>query len=255
MNNIIRTVSRRISQAPKVTWSLVAQQQQRTIASTTLVLQEKQTLKVPAMGDSITEGTIVEWTAAIGQGVKEGDVIAMIETDKVTIDIKAEIDGVITQQFCAIEDTVEVGSNLYEIDTEVAPSVVASQDSSSQKTTITEEEKNYVSAPTTTDEIVDNASSASDDNNTRTPSIHFLGKVGWENRLIGTTTTTTENNSFQSNPDKPNEVISLDGSMLDSMYGRPPFTEEEFDALMLGGANLAPEVISPSRGAVFASSK
>ena len=41
----------------------------------------------------------MEWTAAVGQQVKEDDVIALIETDKVTIDIKAEINGVITQHY------------------------------------------------------------------------------------------------------------------------------------------------------------
>ena len=59
-------------------------------------------MKVPTMGDSITEGTIVEWTAQVGQMVKEGDVVALVETDKVTVDIKAEIDGVLTQQFGAV---------------------------------------------------------------------------------------------------------------------------------------------------------
>lgn len=44
----------------------------------------------------------MEWTAAIGQAVKEGDVIALVETDKVTVDIKAEIDGVIVDQFGAV---------------------------------------------------------------------------------------------------------------------------------------------------------
>jgi pyruvate/2-oxoglutarate dehydrogenase complex dihydrolipoamide acyltransferase (E2) component len=38
----------------------------------------------------------------VGQAVKEGDVVAMVETDKVTVDIKAEIDGVITEHFSAV---------------------------------------------------------------------------------------------------------------------------------------------------------
>lgn len=50
----------------------------------------------------VRQGTIVEWTAAVGQAVKEGDVVALVETDKVTVDIKAEIDGVIVQQFGAV---------------------------------------------------------------------------------------------------------------------------------------------------------
>jgi 2-oxoglutarate dehydrogenase E2 component (dihydrolipoamide succinyltransferase) len=41
----------------------------------------------------------VEWTAAVGQTVKADDVVALIETDKVTVDIKAEVDGVIVQHF------------------------------------------------------------------------------------------------------------------------------------------------------------
>jgi pyruvate/2-oxoglutarate dehydrogenase complex dihydrolipoamide acyltransferase (E2) component len=48
------------------------------------------------------QGTIVEWAVQVGEAVKDGDVVAMVETDKVTIDIKAEMDGVITQQFGAV---------------------------------------------------------------------------------------------------------------------------------------------------------
>merc|ERR1719162_2063657 len=61
-------------------------------------------MKVPTMGDSITEGTIVEWQAQIGQKVEEEDIIALIETDKVTVDIRASTTGVITSQFGAIDD-------------------------------------------------------------------------------------------------------------------------------------------------------
>jgi pyruvate/2-oxoglutarate dehydrogenase complex dihydrolipoamide acyltransferase (E2) component len=50
----------------------------------------------------VLQGTIVEWTAQVGEAVKDGDVVAMVETDKVTIEIKAEMDGVITQQFGAV---------------------------------------------------------------------------------------------------------------------------------------------------------
>jgi pyruvate/2-oxoglutarate dehydrogenase complex dihydrolipoamide acyltransferase (E2) component len=44
----------------------------------------------------------VEWVAQLGEAVKDGDIVAMVETDKVTIDIKAEMDGVITQHFGAV---------------------------------------------------------------------------------------------------------------------------------------------------------
>lgn len=93
---IIGGISRHIQQ-PKLT----NVRQLGTIRPTTY-LQEKISMKVPTMGDSITEGTIVEWTVGIGEAVKEGDVIVLVETDKVTIDIKADMDGVITQHFGAV---------------------------------------------------------------------------------------------------------------------------------------------------------
>jgi 2-oxoglutarate dehydrogenase E2 component (dihydrolipoamide succinyltransferase) len=59
-------------------------------------------MKVPEMGDSIREGTIVEWAVKTGQAVKTDDVVAMVETDKVTVEIRAEIDGVLTEKFAEV---------------------------------------------------------------------------------------------------------------------------------------------------------
>merc|ERR1740117_2242938 len=97
----------------------------RNFVSATNIVLEKHTMKVPSMGDSITEGTLVEWQAQIGQKVEEDDVLALIETDKVTVDIKATKAGVITKQFGEIDDNVEVGADLYEIDTEGVATVEA----------------------------------------------------------------------------------------------------------------------------------
>jgi len=44
----------------------------------------------------------VEWTVQVGQAVQEEDVVALIETDKVTVDIKATMAGVVTQHFGAV---------------------------------------------------------------------------------------------------------------------------------------------------------
>ena len=78
------------------------------------------TVEVPTMGDSITEGTIVEWCVPPGSHVKEGDVIAMVETDKVTIDIKADQEGVLIKHLGEVDETVEVGHGLYVLDTDVS---------------------------------------------------------------------------------------------------------------------------------------
>lgn len=65
----------------------------------------------------------------------------------------------------------------------------------------------------------------------RVPSIKFLGKEGWAKRLAGTP--------------EPEMVY------IPPNYGRPMFSEEEMEALILGGASLAPEVVEYSYGAQF----
>eukprot|EP00539_Tryblionella_compressa_P006554 CAMPEP_0178756928 /NCGR_PEP_ID=MMETSP0744-20121128/13549_1 /TAXON_ID=913974 /ORGANISM="Nitzschia punctata, Strain CCMP561" /LENGTH=191 /DNA_ID=CAMNT_0020411129 /DNA_START=188 /DNA_END=763 /DNA_ORIENTATION=+ len=189
-------------------------------------------MKVPTMGDSITEGTIVEWTAQIGQMVKEDDVVALIETDKVTVDIKATMSGVLTQQFGAVDDTVEVGADLCEIDTEADATVEASEASSPASAPAAEEPAPAPAttvAPTTT---TDSATSSSGTKQARTPSIKFLGKEGWARVLSGA---------------RANNVVYD----LPANYGRLSFSEEEMEALIMGGANIAPEVKDYSSGATF----
>ena len=75
-------------------------------------------MKLPGLGDSVSEGTIVEWSVAVGQRVEVDDVVAVIETDKVTIDIKAETAGVITTLFAGADENLMVGDDLYALDTE-----------------------------------------------------------------------------------------------------------------------------------------
>jgi hypothetical protein len=50
-------------------------------------------IQCPTMGDSITEGTIIEWSKNIGERVEEGDVVALIETDKVSSGRAAGAEG------------------------------------------------------------------------------------------------------------------------------------------------------------------
>lgn len=68
-------------------------------------------VKVPAMGESVSEGTIAAILKKPGDAVKEDDVIAQIETDKVTIDIKysGNQPGKLTQLHIKEQDVVQVG--------------------------------------------------------------------------------------------------------------------------------------------------
>ncbi|CRH02458.1 dihydrolipoyllysine-residue succinyltransferase component of 2-oxoglutarate dehydrogenase complex, putative [Plasmodium relictum] len=83
---------------------------------------EIDTIKVPRLGDSITEGTINEWKKKVGDYVKEDETIAIIDTDKVSVDIKSKSNGVLHKVFAEVGDVVLVDSPLCEIDTSVLPS-------------------------------------------------------------------------------------------------------------------------------------
>lgn len=63
-------------------------------------------------GESITEGTIGEWAVKVGDNVKKDQVIASIETDKVTVDVKATQDGQVLEILKPADETVEVGQAL-----------------------------------------------------------------------------------------------------------------------------------------------
>lgn len=76
------------------------------------------TIEVPTMGDSITEGTIVDMPVAPGDYVQPDEVVLVLETDKVSVDVRATEGGALVEVFGEIDDVVEVGTDLYRIDTD-----------------------------------------------------------------------------------------------------------------------------------------
>ncbi|CAI6041911.1 2-oxoglutarate dehydrogenase complex dihydrolipoyllysine-residue succinyltransferase [Cohnella sp. JJ-181] len=64
---------------------------------------------VPAMGESITEGTISRWAVKAGDKVSTGDLLLELETDKVNLEISAEQAGVVTELLFNEGDTVQIG--------------------------------------------------------------------------------------------------------------------------------------------------
>lgn len=71
---------------------------------------------VPNLGDSITEGTIAELTKHAGDDVSTDEVIARLETDKVSIDVRSTGSGKISAVNVKQGDTVHVGDVLFEGD-------------------------------------------------------------------------------------------------------------------------------------------
>ena len=72
---------------------------------------------LPEMGESVSEGSIVEWRKKVGDWVDEGETIVDITTDKVDVEVPSSASGLITALHGAEGSTVAVGSVLAEIDT------------------------------------------------------------------------------------------------------------------------------------------
>ena len=138
------------------------------------------------------------------------------------------------------DQTVDVGADLYEIDTEAEATLTepaAAVESSSEKVSKTEAGKPPLVA----------AVSQESAKTHRTPSIHFKGKEGWERSRRGESVPSSSATQATSPGGAVNTIIVA----IPPNYGRPKFTEEEMEALILGGANLSPDVKRQSGGAIF----
>ncbi|MFZ4404537.1 MAG: 2-oxoglutarate dehydrogenase complex dihydrolipoyllysine-residue succinyltransferase [Pseudobdellovibrionaceae bacterium] len=74
-------------------------------------------VKVPSVGESITEATIGSWAKKNGEFVKRNDIILLLETDKASVEVVAENDGVL-QTLAGAGSVVKIGATVGNIDTE-----------------------------------------------------------------------------------------------------------------------------------------
>src|SRR3954452_1630648 len=72
---------------------------------------------MPQMGDSVSEGTILEWHKQEGDQVSEDETLVEISTDKVDAEVPAPATGTVVKVHAAEGDTVTVGAVLAEIST------------------------------------------------------------------------------------------------------------------------------------------
>ena len=66
-------------------------------------------LKLPKMGESVTEGTILNWLVKEGESFSEGDILLEVATDKVDNEIPAPHSGTLTKTLFHAKDVVPVG--------------------------------------------------------------------------------------------------------------------------------------------------
>lgn len=76
-------------------------------------------IKVPAIGESITEVTLLSWKKATGDYVERDEVICELESEKASFELNAEQSGIL-EQLAKEGDTLEIGSLVAKIDTDKA---------------------------------------------------------------------------------------------------------------------------------------
>ena len=81
-------------------------------------------IQVPALGESIVEGTIARWLKNEGDAVKKGDPVVELETDKINVEVPAPASGVLVKRAKNEGDVVKVGEMLGELDESAVPAAV-----------------------------------------------------------------------------------------------------------------------------------
>ncbi len=71
---------------------------------------------MPQMGESVTEGTVLEWTKAVGDAVEVDETLLEVSTDKVDTEVPSPADGVLSKILVEPDETVPVGTVLGEIE-------------------------------------------------------------------------------------------------------------------------------------------
>ena len=82
-------------------------------------------IMTPALGESVTEATVARWTKKAGEAVKKDEVLVELETDKVSLEVVAPEDGVLTEIVAAEGDTIEPGAVLGRVGASVGEAVKA----------------------------------------------------------------------------------------------------------------------------------
>ena len=105
-------------------------------------------ITVPALGESVTEATVMRWNKQPGDAVVLDETLVELETDKIAVEVKAEAAGTLAE-IAAVEGTdVEVGALLGRLETgEGAATAAAEPESSDARETVPARES--VAAPAT----------------------------------------------------------------------------------------------------------
>ena len=80
-------------------------------------------IKLPDVGEGVTEAELVEWNVSVGDLVREDDILAAVMTDKATVEIPSLYTGTIVKLAGEIGESLPVGSDLVLIETDASAPV------------------------------------------------------------------------------------------------------------------------------------
>ncbi len=67
---------------------------------------------MPKWGLTMEEGTLISWEMEVGDEIEAGDVIAVVETEKVEVDLESPVSGTVTRLLVTEGQTAAVGAVL-----------------------------------------------------------------------------------------------------------------------------------------------
>ncbi len=76
----------------------------------------KSRIKMPKVADSVDEVVVSEVVARVGQVVKAGDPLLLVETDKTQVEVPSPVGGVIVEILVSVDQDVSTGNYIAEID-------------------------------------------------------------------------------------------------------------------------------------------
>src|SRR3954470_24475566 len=98
-------------------------------------------VKMPELGESITEGTITRWLKSEGDEVTADEPLFEVSTDKVDTEVPAPVSGILKEIKAGEDETVEVGQTLAVIDEGASGSGDDAGASSGEETSDEEDEE------------------------------------------------------------------------------------------------------------------
>jgi multifunctional 2-oxoglutarate metabolism enzyme len=133
---------------------------------------------LPQMGESVTEGTVLEWHKQEGERVEADEVLVEISTDKVDAEVPAPASGTVAKILAAEGDTVSVGAVLAEIVTDNGAAPAAASEPDAPEATQAAEPEPEPQAAAPTGEIVDIVTPTGGESVTEGTILEWAVKVG-----------------------------------------------------------------------------